>query len=139
MIDNAKIAAIIAQRLRSIVITSTVPKKSGELSRSIHITNKSDGSIISTNKKYARRAHEGSPAITIRPRKKKALAWKTGRHPVKKVVQPPRKGNPFFKHAITRFINNKDRELQIIFPQLGTDIRKMLATSLKAQGFKITK
>lgn len=136
--NTVNIAGLVAQRIRAIAITYTVPKRSGELAKSIHVTKSGEGYIVGTNKIYARRVHDGSGTVIIRPRNKKALKWKGGRHPVKKVVQKPRQGNPFFRKAVDRFISNKEQELAVIMPTLDRDIRNLLGATLKIQNIKIT-
>lgn len=62
--------------------------------------------IVRATARYAEYVHEGTglfgPAkreIVILPKKKKALAWPGGRHPVKSVKQKGQKPNPFLVRA----------------------------------------
>ena len=104
--------------LRTIVIKETVPKKSGELAKSITVRGSGKNTKVGTNKKYARMVHFGSDKpVVIRPRYKKALFWpgiqnfdKKGEpRPVKKVVlykNKDREANPFFTNAIEKASKN---------------------------------
>jgi hypothetical protein len=77
------------------------PRKRGTLRRS-HATRVEQGGdrgVIGTNLKYAKAVHEGYPAFTIRPARKKALFWKGARHPVRSVRHPGYKGNPWLKRT----------------------------------------
>lgn len=131
--------ARVAQRVRAIAVTETVPVVTGELRRSIHVTKHGDYYIVGTNKVYARRVHDGSGQIVIRPKSRKALKYQQGGKTYyrKKVVQPPREGKPFFKEAIQRFTDNADRELAAVTPELSAEFRKLLAYELKKTGVKI--
>lgn len=51
---------------------------------------------------YAMAVWKGRPAMTIYPRKKKALYWPGAKHPVKSVHQPARAGNDFVERAWAR-------------------------------------
>lgn len=132
--------ARVAQRVRAIAVTETVPVVTGELRRSIHVTKKGDYYIVGTNKVYARRVHDGSGQIVIKPKSRKALKFQSGGKTYyrKKVVQPPRKGKPFFRDAIRQFTDNADRELAAIAPELSKEFRKVLAYELKKTGAKIS-
>jgi hypothetical protein len=101
MIDAAKIALIIAERVREVATRQdTVPFLTGDLRKSIIVAKTGPGrATISSNLPYARAVHDGRPAVTIRPKRKKALFWKGAAHPVKLVKQPARKGRPFLMEA----------------------------------------
>lgn len=131
--------ARVAQRIRAIAVTETVPVVTGELRRSIHVTKKGDYYIVGTNKVYARRVHDGSGQIVIRAKSRKALKFQSGGKTYirKKVIQPPRKGKPFFKNAILAFTKNANQELAAIAPELNAELRKALAKELKQIGAKI--
>ncbi len=131
--------ARVAQRIRAIAVTETVPVVTGELRRSIHVTKKGDYYIVGTNKVYARRVHDGSGQIVIRPKSRQALKFKSGGKTYfrKKVIQPPREGKPFFKDAIKRFTDNADSELAAVTPELSKEFSKLLAYELKKAGAKI--
>lgn len=78
------------------------------------------------------------PALTITPKRRKALAWKGGRHPVKSVKQPARKGNPWLARAVAelgaRALDFSRRTLARMTPLAGwLELRqKDLRTDIKA-------
>ena len=133
------ILARIAHRIRAIAVVETVPVVTGELRRSIHVSRQGDYYIVGTNKVYARRVHDGSGQIVIRPKSRQALKFKSGGKTYfrKKVIQPPREGKPVFKDAIKRFTDNADRELAAVTPELSAEFRKLLAYELKKTGAQI--
>ena len=153
-----KVALRIAQRLRAIAVKETVPvgkgskrwrkttkkgqvidggrdKQGGELRRSVSVSKYGDGAIVGTNKAYARAVHEGRKVVVIRPRKKKALAWNGGNAVAKKVVQPARTGQPFFREAIDAFEGNLDNEIQAL--QLDAGFADRLRAALQNKGLKV--
>jgi hypothetical protein len=88
------------------------PRKRGTLRRS-HATRVEQGGnrgVIGTNLGYARAVHEGSRPHIIRPVRKKALAWKGGRHPVKSVRHPGYRGNPWLKRTAAKLAPIAQRE-----------------------------
>ncbi len=126
-----RLAGKVAHRIRAIVVEKTVPVRTGELRRSIHATRLSKGMwIVGTNKIYARAVHDGRPRVVIRPRKKKALYWKGAPHPVKKVIQPPRKANPFMRRAIEMFFSNIEREIESIMGDFPEKVAKEIIKGL---------
>jgi hypothetical protein len=102
MIDLSKIALLVAERLRELATRQgIIPFWRGDLRKSIYAKLIGPGTAaVGSNLPYARAVHDGRPAVTIRPKRKKALFWRGAAHPVKKVVQPPRKGKPFFRWAM---------------------------------------
>jgi len=96
---------LISEKWREIATRDGVtPVNTGDL-RKAHITTvteQNDGKLItlSNNLPYARAVHDGRPAMTIRPKNKKALYWKGAAHPVKAVRQKERQGNPYFTNSL---------------------------------------
>ncbi len=136
-IDLQKVAARVAQRLRAIVVKETVPFKTGELRKSIHVSRHGSGYIVGTNKVYARAVHEGRKAMVIRPKNAKALRWQSGRKAfyAKKVFQPARKGKPFFREAVDTFEGNLDNEVKSL--EIPDGYARQLAGALKAKGLQV--
>lgn len=157
-IDTQALALKIAQRLRTIAVKETIPvgkgskiwriktksgrvieggvtKQGGELRRSVHVSRFNGGAVVGTNKVYARAVHEGRRALIIRPRKKKALAWNAGRAVAKKVFQPAREGNPFFRNALDIFQDGFDNEIKVL--NLDTDTAQALKNALLHKGLKV--
>lgn len=136
-IDLQKAAARVAQRLRAIVAKETVPFKTGELRKSIHVSRYGSGYLVGTNKIYARAVHEGRKAMIIRPKKAKALRWPSGGKAVyaKKVFQPARKGKPFFREAVDIFEGNLDNEVKSL--EIPDGYARQLAAALKAKGLRV--
>lgn len=134
-INAQKYALMIAERLRDHATRQgNVPFDKGDLRKS-HVTEPygRDGAILSANTPYARAVHDGRPAITIKPKRKKALKWKGG-GPVKSVKQPARKGNPWLMRAVA----DLEREgLGFLAGELGEDIANEMTRALKARGLKV--
>ena len=132
-----RIAARVAQRIRAVTVKETVPFKTGELRKSIHVSRFGNGYLVGTNKVYARAVHEGRKAMVIRPKKAKALYWPGAAHPVKSVFQKARKGNPFFRKAVDIFAGDFDDEVQ----KLGIEdsAAEALKQSLESVGFSVKK
>ena len=130
-----RIAARTAQRIRAITVKETVPFRTGELRKSIHVTRYGFDYMVGTNKIYARAVHEGRRAMIIRPKTRKALYWPGAAHPVRKVFQKSRKGKPFFREAVQKFADNLDQEVLT----LGIDdaVAEELKTSLEAAGLQV--
>ena len=85
------------------------PVRTSDLANSITSDVNQDGSEgrVKATAKHARYVHEGTgiygyykKRFTILPKKKKALFWPGGKHPVKKVIQKGIRPNPFFKKAL---------------------------------------
>ena len=106
-IDLQKYALQIAEKLRAHATEQgNVPFDTGDLRKS-HVVEPygTTDALVSANTPYARAVHDGRPAITIKPKNKKALFWKGASHPVKAVNQPARKGNPWLERASTKLAN----------------------------------
>lgn len=95
---------LLAERLRDLAARQGgIPFRTGFLRKSVADSVRLAGrgvAAVGSNLPYARAVHDGRPRLTIRPRRKKALSWPEAKHPVKKVVQPPREGKPFFREAL---------------------------------------
>lgn len=137
-LNTKQITAKIAHRIRAIIVEQTIPVKTGELRRSIHVSPKGDSHIVGTNKKYARAVHEGRKEMEVRPKRAKALKFKRGGKTVyyKKVTLPPIKPRPYLQQGLKKFIDNADSELKTVLPQISKDFRDMLAYELR--NIKIT-
>jgi hypothetical protein len=85
------------------------PVKRGLLRRSITSRATRERGVIGTNLTYAAVVHEGSVAHIIRPRTRKALMWKGAAHPMRSVLHPGTRANPFFDRAITANRDKIDR------------------------------
>lgn len=72
------------------VVDGKILQDSGRLRNSITKQSDADSAVVGTNVVYAAIHNFGgqTAARVIYPSKKKALAWATGRHPVKKVNHP---------------------------------------------------
>ena len=128
--NSQQIALQIAEKLREIATRQgTVPFKTGDLRKS-HVTNPygTSGAILSANTPYARAVHDGRKAITIRPKRGKALSWRGARHPVRVVHQPARKGNPWLRNSIGTLDNEG---LSFLQPTLGAQLAKDLERALR--------
>ncbi|WP_416369738.1 hypothetical protein [Tritonibacter mobilis] len=131
-----RISLQVAEKLREIATRQgNVPFYKGDL-RKAHVVEPSgtEDAILAANTPYARAVHDGRPALTIKPKRKKALAWKGGRHPAKSVKQPARKGNPW----LARAVDELEREgLDFLAPELGQDVADELADALRARGLAV--
>ena len=147
--DLNRIALRIAQRIRAIAVRENlVPvgrpdpdsskKTGGVLRKSILVSQVGNGAMVGTNKVYARAVHEGRKALIIRPRRGKALRWKSGGKYMfaKQVFQKKREGRPFFRNAVDLFEQNLDKEIAGI--ALDDEMAAYLAANLKKQGLDIT-
>lgn len=131
-----RISLQVAEKLREIATRQgNVPFDKGDL-RKAHVVEPhgADDAILAANTPYARAAHDGRPALTIKPKRKKALAWKGGRHPAKSVKQPAREGNPW----LARAVEDLEREgLDFLAPELGQDVADELTDALRARGLAV--
>ena len=136
MIDPDKIALQIAERLRDLgTKQGRIPFDTGDLRKSIQVEHTGKGrATVGSNLVYARPVHDGRPAITIKPKKKKALAFKVGGQTVfaTSVHQPARKGKPFLKEAA---IEMQHEGYGFISPevekQAGEELAKVLPEKIK--------
>lgn len=131
-----KYALQIAEKLREIATRQgNVPFDKGDL-RKAHVVEPSgsEDALVTANTPYARAVHDGRPAVTIKPKRKKALAWKGGRHPAKSVKQPARKGNPWLARAVEDL---EQEGVGFLAPELGQDVADELSDALRARGLAV--
>lgn len=131
-----RISLQVAEKLREIATRQgNVPFDKGDL-RKAHVVEPSGvaDAILAANTPYARAVHDGRPALTIKPKGKKALAWKGGDHPAKSVKQPARAGNPW----LARAVDELEREgLDFLAPELGQEVADELTNALRARGLAV--
>ncbi len=136
MIDWQRITLQVAEKLREIATRQgNVPFDRGDL-RKAHVVEPSGTTeaILAVNTPYARAVHDGRPAITIKPKRKKALSWKGAAHPVKTVNQPARKGDPW----LARAVEDLEREgLGFLAPEVGQEVADELTEALRAHGLNV--
>jgi hypothetical protein len=126
----------VAEKLREIATRQgNVPFDKGDL-RKAHVVEPHgiDDAILSANTPYARAVHDGRPALTIKPKRKKALAWKGGRHPVKSVKQPARQGNPWLARAVAEL---EQEGLGFLDPDVGQEMADELTDALRTRGVAV--
>lgn len=132
-----QIALQIAYKLDEIATRQgNVPWDTGELQKS-HVVEPrgAHDALLSANTPYARAVHDGRPAITIKPKKRKgALFWKGAAHPVRAVHQPARKGNPWLARAVAELERDG---LDFLAPKIGQQVADELAAALRARGLKV--
>lgn len=133
------IALQVAEKLREIATRpSFTPFKSGDLRKS-HVVQPQgkDDAILTSNMPYARRVHDGSGEVIIRPKRKKALRFQGPNGPVfaRKVVQPKREGNPWLIRAIGQL---QHEGLDFLAPQFGDEIANELTDRLRSRGLEVT-
>ena len=91
-------------------LTKNKSVDTGHLRRGISTDIKGLGATIHTsNIKYAPGVEYGTKAHIIKPKNKKALYWKSAKHPVKKVNHPGSKAKPYL---IPAFEKEKDQFLE---------------------------
>lgn len=133
-----RITLQIAERLREKATRQgNVPFDKGDL-RKAHVVEPSGAhdALLSANTPYARAVHDGRPAITIKPKRGKALKWSGPNGPTfaKAVHQPARKGNPWLARAVAEL----EREgLDFLAPQIGQDVADELTAALRARGLSV--
>lgn len=131
-----RITLKVAEKLRAIATRQgNVPFDKGDL-RKAHVVEPSGttDAILSANTPYARAVHDGRPALTIKPKRKKALAWKGGRHPAKSVKQPARQGNPWLARAVEEL---EQEGLGFLAPDIGQEMADELTDALRARGVAV--
>lgn len=134
------IANRLALRLEAIAVERFVPVKTGELRQSINVEKVGTGHYrVGTNKVYARAVHDGRRAIKIRPRRRKALAWRGAEHPAGAVNQPARKADPFFRHAVEALWANRPQEINRITHDLPGAVVEEIWSRLRKEGVSIKK
>lgn len=126
----------VAERIRDRAIDEA-PYVKGRLKRSITVHDEFDDKVIISagdgDAPYAPFVHEGTGRYghfkrpyVIKPRNNKALSWKGGKHPVKKVNHPGIKPNPFLLRAAKKTAPDIDR-------LIGGDVAKAAADNIKKQ------
>ena len=126
----------VAEKLREIATRQgNVPFDKGDL-RKAHVVEPHgiDAAMLSANTPYARAVHDGRPALTIKPKRGKALAWSGGRHPVKSVKQPAREGNPWLARAVEEL---EQEGLGFLAPDVGQEVADELTDALRARGVAV--
>ncbi len=82
-------------------IREEAPVDHGRLAGSFQLDQVDDLSYrIWSGVEYAMAVHEGTAPRIIEPRNKRALYWDGARHPVRRVMHPGTKPNPFVERAI---------------------------------------
>ena len=142
MIDWQRITLQVAEKLREIALREdNVPVKSGDL-RKAHVSEPhgTTDAILSANTPYARAVHDGRPAITIKPKRGKKLAWRADGKRGKPdrsaafVNQPARKGNPW----LARAVEDLEREgLDFLASEVGHEVADELTEALRARGLSV--
>ncbi len=131
-----RIALQIAEKLREIATRQgNVPFDKGDL-RKAHVVEPigETDAQVSVNTPYARAVHDGRPALVIKPKRKKALAWPGGDNPVKSVKQPAREANPWLAKAVEEM---EQEGLEFLAPELGQDVADELTDALRARGLAV--
>lgn len=131
-----RITLKVAEKLREIATRQgNVPFDKGDLRKS-HVVEPSGttDAILAANTPYARAVHDGRPAMTIKPKRKKGLSWKGARHPVKAVKQPARKGNPWLALAVSEL---EGEGLDFLAPDVGQEVADDLTKALRARGIQV--
>ena len=137
-LTDLQIALQVTEKLREIATRQgNVPFDRGDLRKS-HVVQPlgTDAAILSANTPYARAVHDGRPAITIKPKRGKALKWAGPDGPIfaKSVKQPARKGNPWLARAVA----DLEREgLGFLAPQIGQDVADTLTAALRKRGLSV--
>lgn len=137
-LTDLQIALQVAEKLREIATRQgNVPLDRGDL-RKAHVVEPmgDDAAILGANTPYARAVHDGRPAITIKPKRKKALFWTGAAHPMRAVRQPARKGNPWLARAVATL---EAEGLDFLAPQLGQDVADDLTRALRARGLTVSR
>lgn len=136
-LDLQRLSLQVAERLRDYATDpGFVPVDTGEL-RKAHVVQPHGltDAVLSANTPYARAVHDGRPAITIRPKSRKALLWNGAAHPVRAVKQPARAGNPWLRRAVHTL---QADGLDFLANSFGADVAAELTKSLRAQGLDVT-
>ena len=76
---------------------------------------------------YAEAVHEGTRPHAIYPVARKALYWSGADHPVKSVMHPGSKGNPFMQKGL----DDAQNKVITIFEDALKDITEKIADSTK--------
>ncbi|MFS4437858.1 hypothetical protein ACMA5I_06570 [Paracoccaceae bacterium GXU_MW_L88] len=136
MINWQRASLKLAEKLREIATRQgNVPFDKGDL-RKAHVVEPhgATDALLSANTPYARAVHDGRPAITIKPKRGKALAWNGAEHPVKSVHQPKREGNPW----LIRAVEDLEREgVDFLADDIGQEVANELSEALRKRGLKV--
>jgi hypothetical protein len=83
-------------------IKREAPVYRGDLRRAITSRIEAAGArgLVGGKKSYLVYVHEGTKAHIIRPKSKKALFWRGGRHPVREVNHPGTRANRFMMRGL---------------------------------------
>lgn len=139
-LTDLQIALQVGEKLREIATRQgNVPFDRGDLRKS-HIVEPvgTAAAILSANTPYARAVHDGRPALTIKPKRGKALKWKgAGGAAVfaRAVRQPARKANPWLMRAIATL---ETEGLDFLGPQIGQSAADDLTRAFRARGFTVS-
>lgn len=137
-INPQKISLQVAEKLREIATRQgRVPFDKGDL-RKAHVVEPygAQGAKLAAKTPYARAVHDGRPKLIIKPRKGKALYWKGAAHPVKRVVQPARRGRPWLRESVEDL---RREGLDFLKPTLGPMAVRELEQQLRRSGFNVTR
>lgn len=129
-------ALMIAEKLRDYATRQgNVPFDKGDL-RKAHVVEPigETDALLSANTPYARAVHDGRSAVTIKPKRGKALYWKSARHPVRSVKQPARKGDPWLARAVADL---ETEGLDFLAPELGEEVADELTEALRSRGVAV--
>jgi len=102
----------VANRVRSRAKTIYAPEVTGNLRRSIlapEVTAPGQRPMKATipiQATYAEALHEGSKPHMITAKNARALYWEGAAHPVKSVMHPGYKGNPYVEKALNDVVEN---------------------------------
>lgn len=134
-LDSQQICLQVVERLRDHATRQgNVPFLTGDLRKS-HVTQPDgDGAILTVGMPYARAVHDGRRAVTIKPKRKKALYWSGADNPVKSVKLPATEGNPWLTRAIADL---QAEGLGWLAPQVGDAVADDLTAALRAQGVTV--
>jgi hypothetical protein len=153
--DTSKILHKIALKLIEVTTRQdNIPFDRGDLRKSINETGIAeegrDVVVIGSNLEYARAVHDGRPALVIRPKKAKMLAWWKNRQKgdaykpfptgkafhdailageigiAKEVHQPARPANPYFARAVKTMADEG-------FDFLADDLREEVIRELERE------
>ena len=131
MINKQQIALQVAEKLRELATAqNNVPFRTGNLRKSHLVRLDPRGARMVASTPYAKAVHDGTPAMTIKPKRAKVLAFRKGNKMVfaKQVKMPARKGNPWIKHAL------KDLQVQglgFLGTQVTDQTRRQLEKRLR--------
>lgn len=130
ILDLRAMCLQIAEKLREIATRQgRVPFKTGWLRKAHRVEPAgAAGARLTADTPYARALHDGRPALTIRPKKGKALMWPGAAHPVRVVHQPARRGRPWIADSIA----DLDREgLAWLTPHVGAAVVAEMERALR--------